>query len=178
MYMYFYSIAGSSAIIYAFAGEFHDNTYRPKVVSWIASFVALGNIYLPGFAWLILPGEWSIALHVLFRPWRLLIIVYSLPCVLFAFLVFLLPESPKFLMSQGKHAEALEILQKIYAVNTRKSRKEYGVTELIWEEYDVVDDKKPSLFKSMWVQTTPLFKKPLLVKTIMVCCLQYGIFTS
>lgn len=174
----YFSVAGSSAIVYAFAGEFHGNVYRPKVVSWIATFVALANIYLPGLAWLILPGEWSIDIHVIFRPWRLLIIAYSLPCVIFAFLVYLLPESPKFLMSQGKHREALEILQKMFARNTGRKQEEYGVTELIWEEYDVVDEKKPSFFKSMWVQTTPLFKKPLLLKTLLVCCLQYGIFTS
>nr|XP_023023357.1 synaptic vesicle glycoprotein 2B-like [Leptinotarsa decemlineata] len=173
-------IGGSSAIIYAYVGEFHDNKYRAKVVSWISTFIALGNMYLPGLAWLILPEEWSYeisGLNVSFRPWRLLMIVYSLPCLFFAVLVFFLPESPKYLISQGKHQEALAILRKIFSINSGKSEDEFPVSSIIWEETSEVNhEKNEGLLRSMWEQTAPLFRKEYLLRTMMVSMLQFIMF--
>lgn len=167
-------------MIYAFAGEFHDNVYRPKVVTWMATFVAFGNIYLPALAWLVLDFEWSYpisALNVSFRPWRLLVILYSVPCLIFASLLYLLPESPKYLLSQGRNGEALKIIKNIYEINN--PRKEFPVKELLWEEQNVVDKNgKKHFFGSLWQQTIPLFHKPFLTKTFMLCFLQYGLFIS
>lgn len=147
----------------------------------MATFVALGNIYLPSLAWLILSYHWAYpigTLNILFRPWRLLVILYSLPSLIFAILLYLLPESPKYLLSQGRSAEALEIVKNIHKIN--KPGKEFAVKELFWDDLNVVakSDGKSNLFKSMWKQTTPLFHKPFLWKTFMLCFLQYGLFTS
>lgn len=154
--------------------------FRPKVVTWMATFVALGNVYLPALAWLILEYQWSFpipALNVLFRPWRLLVIVYSLPCLVFAILLSFLPESPKYLLSQGRSTEALVIVKRIYEINN--PGKEFLVKELFWEDLHVVaKNENNNLFKSMWKQTIPLFHKPFLWKTFMLCFLQYGLFTS
>lgn len=38
------------------------------------------------------------------------------------------PESPKFLVAQGKHDEALRVLQNIYAGNKGKSPEDYPVS--------------------------------------------------
>ncbi|CAG9865055.1 unnamed protein product [Phyllotreta striolata] len=180
-YLNGFFVGGSSAIIYAYAGEFHDNKCRPKVVSWIATFVAFGNIYLPGLAWVILPQEWSLNLpfDIYFRPWRLLIIIYSLPSLVFLILVIFLPESPKYLMAQGKHQEAFEILQLIFTVNTGKKREEYPVKKILWEDEGNVNHKaNESVLNSIWEQFVPLFKKRFILKTFMVCFLQFAIFLS
>ena len=39
------------------------------------------------------------------------------------------PESPKFLLSKGRHREAVEIFSGIFATNTRKPRSDYPVTK-------------------------------------------------
>nr|XP_023023359.1 synaptic vesicle glycoprotein 2A-like [Leptinotarsa decemlineata] len=173
-------VGGPSAIIYAYAGEFNDNRFRPKVVSWIATFVAFGNMYLPGMAWLILPLEWSYEIpliNIMFRPWRLLVVIYALPSILFAILLCSLPESPKYLISKGQHDEALAILRKMYSVNTGKSQDEFPVSMITWEEdSDLHFEKERGILRSMWEQTVPLFKKGYLLKTLMVSYLHFAIF--
>jgi VNT family MFS transporter (synaptic vesicle glycoprotein 2) len=176
-------IGGASSVVYAYAGEFHDNHYRPKVISWMSTFVAFGNMYLPGLAWLILPDDWKVDLpffNIVFRPWRVLLIVYTLPCLICALCLYYLPESPKFLLTQGKRKEALTVLRQMYVVNTRKEEDSYGVDELVWEELSDDDPFKKDygMWKTMWKQTVPLFKGELLTKTLMMCFLQFGIFAS
>lgn len=154
--------------------------YRPKVVTWMATFVALGNIFLSTLAMLILEFNWSYPvplLNISFRPWRLLIILYSLPCLIFAGLLYFLPESPKYLLSCGRNEDAVEIIRRIHQINN--TGKNFIVKELIWEEKNVVlKSEKHNLFKSMWKQTVPLFHKPFLSKTCMLCFLQFGLFAS
>ena len=41
--------------------------------------------------------------------------------------MFLTPESPKHMMTDGRHREALESLRRIYTINTWKSRDSYPV---------------------------------------------------
>lgn len=176
------SVGGSSAVVYAYVGEFHDKTYRPKVVTWIATFVALGNMILPGLGWIILPETWKIPITILgiyFRPWRFLIIVYSLPSVLAALFIYLLPESPKYLLTEGKNDDALNILKKVYSFNTGKHPDDFPVKEVFWEEDGAENiSKKHGLLKTMWKQTVPLFKRHFIAKTVMVCLLQFGAFAS
>lgn len=140
-------------------------------------------MYLPGLAWLILPDDWKVDLpffNIVFRPWRVLLIVYTLPCLLCALCLYYLPESPKFLLTQGKRKEALTVLRQMYVVNTRKEEDSYGVDELVWEELSDDDPFKKDygMWKTMWKQTVPLFKGELLTKTLMMCFLQFGIFAS
>jgi VNT family MFS transporter (synaptic vesicle glycoprotein 2) len=94
--------------------------------------------------------------------------------------LYYLPESPKFLLTQGKRKEALTVLRQMYVVNTRKEEDSYGVDELVWEELSDDDPFKKDygMWKTMWKQTVPLFKGELLTKTLMMCFLQFGIFAS
>ena len=46
-----------------------------------------------------------------------------------AFGLYFFPESPKFLMSQGRNEEALEVLKTIYASNTGNHRDDYPVSK-------------------------------------------------
>ncbi|KAK9884628.1 hypothetical protein WA026_007468 [Henosepilachna vigintioctopunctata] len=172
-------VGGASSITYAYIGEFHNDKLRPKIVSGVAVFVAFGNTYLPGMAWVILPQEWRVNiefLNLVFRPWRLLLIIYALPSLLFAVLIYLLPESPKFLMTQGKYQEALEILKSMFSINKGMSKDDFVVSEITWEDTGPV--KERSFLKTIWKQTAPILKRPLLYKTIGVSILQFGIFAS
>lgn len=57
-----------------------------------------------------------------------------MPSFLVAALLFYLPESPKFLIMQGRQEKALIILQGIYAINTGKPPDAYPVKELLVDE--------------------------------------------
>lgn len=61
------------------------------------------------------------------RTWQVFLAVSSAPSLLSGFLHIFLPESPKFLMSQGNYKKALDSLQRIYKLNKRKSRESYPV---------------------------------------------------
>lgn len=176
------SVSGSSAVVYAYVGEFHDNIYRPKVVSWLATFVAFGNMIIPGFAWLLLPLDIQYEIPfigIVFRSWRLLVLTYGSPSVIAATCIYMLPESPKYLLTQGLKDDALNIMKKMYKINTGKDEDTFPVSDITLNEISAgIDKKKEGIFKSMWKQTVPLFKPPFALKTFLVCVLQFGTFAS
>lgn len=173
-------MGGCSAISYAYIGEFHNIFYRPKVVSWAACFVALGNMYLPGMAWLILPHSWSQkvpGLGIMFKPWRLLMIVYALPSILVSLLLLFLPESPRYFLGQGDNKQVLTVLKKMFVMNTGKKASTFPFTEAQLNlENKVAVSKKSGLLTSIWRQTKPLFETAYVVKTLLLCYLQYVSF--
>ncbi|GFW33465.1 transposable element Tcb2 transposase [Trichonephila clavipes] len=65
---------------------------------------SIGYLILPLFAWLL-------------RDWLWIHIVITLPCFFLLSTWWLLPESPRWLLSQGRHEEALEVLSKAAKVN-------------------------------------------------------------
>lgn len=69
-----------------------------------------------------------------YNSWRIFLLVMSLPSFLVAALLFLLPESPKFLISSGRHDEALEVFRGIYLMNTGRSKEDYPVKQLMIDE--------------------------------------------
>lgn len=168
-------------MVYAYCGEFHDNRARPKAISWMSTSIALGNMFLPGLAWSILPGEWAFdipGIQIAFRPWRLLMIAYTIPTIIFTIVFFCLPESPKYLIMMGRKDEALDILRTMYATNFKTNKESFPVGELTWDELGEIPPKQYGVFMSMWKQTAPLFKRDLARKTAMVCFLQFAIFLS
>lgn len=79
-------------------------------------------------AWAVLPLDFRIDFGAyFFRSWRLLVILYASFFILAAILMSFGPESPKYLVSQGKPDEALKVLQTIYAKNKGKSPDLYPV---------------------------------------------------
>ena len=63
-----------------------------------------------------------VILYLRHGPWRLyLLLLNSLSLISFVLINFL-PESPKFLLSIGKHDEAISILKKIHDTNFGKGK--------------------------------------------------------
>lgn len=98
---------------------------------------------------------------------------------------FDITESPKFVLVQGKSAEAYEILQTVYRINNGKSST--------FEKFDILEDTESienrkrihentqgrfPLLKSIWTQTAPLFKPPYLFSTVLICLIQFPIFMT
>ncbi|KAI5696474.1 hypothetical protein M8J75_013461 [Diaphorina citri] len=90
--------------------------------------------------------------------------------VIVAFLLFMLPESPKFLLARNKHEEAMQVFRHIYAINSGKDPSFYPVKSLLMEDkphHIVADPKKcTSSLKTMVMEilenTRLLFTKPIL----------------
>lgn len=69
-----------------------------------------------------------------YNSWRIFLLVMSLPSFVVAALLFLLPESPKFLITTGRHEAALEVFRGIYLMNTGRSKELYPVKQLLVDE--------------------------------------------
>lgn len=83
----------------------------------------------PGLAWIIIPLPISFDFYgIRYNSWRLFLGAISLPIFTIAIVILSYPESPKFLVSQGKTNEALAILRTIYAVNTGRDKSEFPVS--------------------------------------------------
>ncbi|CAG9785740.1 unnamed protein product [Diatraea saccharalis] len=121
-------IACPAAAPYSFIGEILPQQYRDFALSVTNSMQIMGSAVVPLLAWAILPEEFRLNFGTYeFRSWRLLCVVYALLLILAAGLLSFGPESPKFLVSQGKHDEALEVLRTMYAANKGKSRDDFPV---------------------------------------------------
>ncbi|XP_053688006.1 synaptic vesicle glycoprotein 2B-like [Sabethes cyaneus] len=159
-----------SATVYAYLGEFCTSSKRAQMIAFTAIFAMATMVYIALTGWWILSYDWSwsITSYYHFRPWRLLFIVYTLPGVAAALLLQLFPESPKFFVAQGKVDSALTVLQHCYRKN-KGSLEGFSVSALQSEES--FSGIKLGVFHSLWQQTAPLFKWPLLLY-FSVCCLQ------
>ena len=71
-----------------------------------------------------------------FRPWRLGLIIYSIPGVIGGLLCIRLPESPKYLLSIKKDNEAYEAVEWIHKVN--KGNEKHTVFDIIALKSDEV----------------------------------------
>ncbi|XP_044727471.1 organic cation/carnitine transporter 7-like [Chrysoperla carnea] len=173
-------VSSSASIIYAYVSEFHGLNHRPAVLTFTSSFVALASITVPAMAWIILPMDWSFdisSLGITYRPWRLLIILFSLPNLLFVCLLLCFPESPRFLVQINKSEEALNILRNIFTWNTGQDKNMFPVRNIINKEgFTTTKDPKSSCLTNFSKQLTPLFLPPFWTKTLLICSIQFGSF--
>lgn len=154
----------------------------------MGSSVVLGVlcILMPVIAWLVINEDWQFnipLIDIAYKPWRLFLVICTLPG-LFAFLIMLyLPESPKFLLGQGKQAEAYRVLQHMNEMNSGKNSplepfEIHEEAESIENRQRILDSKNSRfpLLTSAWNQTVPLFKRPYLFPTVLICTIQFSIF--
>ncbi|CAG2053466.1 unnamed protein product, partial [Timema podura] len=141
-----------------------------------------------GLAWLVIPQPWSFQLAwFTFNSWRVFVFLCAVPSILTClFLFFFLPESPKYYLVKGREEEALTILGWMYSLNNNTSPEDYPIKsikmELPPEELERLKalSESPTLLtvvKSVWYQTAPLFCRPHLGATLLVCFTQFGLFT-
>lgn len=115
--------------------------------------------------------------------WRLYIVVVSSIWFLSFVILCFLPESPKFVLGQGKRAEAYQILQKINRINNGNGSplepfELYEEPESIENRRRFMESKSSRfpLFSTIWIQTAPLFKLHLF-PTILLCFIQFCIYS-
>nr|CAD7434482.1 unnamed protein product [Timema monikensis] len=181
-------VCGPSAIVYAYIGEFHAAPTRARAIVFVSVVVSIASIGQPGLAWLVIPQPWSFQLAwFTFNSWRVFVFLCAVPSILTClFLFFFLPESPKYYLVKGREEEALAILRRMYSLNNNRSPDDYPIksikVELRPEELERLKalSERPTLLtvvKSVWHQTAPLFCRPHLGATLLVCSTQFGLFT-
>ncbi|KAL9878785.1 synaptic vesicle glycoprotein 2A-like isoform X2 [Glossina fuscipes] len=177
-------ISGGSATIYAYLGEFHMDRTRSRAMMGSAFIFALGAMCMPFLAFIVINQDWSFPLPflgIIYKPWRLFIIVCGITGLFCGLSLYYLPESPKYLLSAKREEEAKQVLQKIYRINCGKD--ELKLPHLLPEDDCAeikIAMKSSSLLKTflntMWNQTTPLFHKKYLRSTLIVCTTQFWIY--
>lgn len=95
--------------------EFHCLKNRAKYTNW-AALGMTASIFAQALLGLIfLPMDWSRPmLGIVFRPWRLYLLVSSFVLAIALLAAIRLPESPKFLLAIGKNQECLDVLKRLY----------------------------------------------------------------
>ncbi|XP_012261674.3 synaptic vesicle glycoprotein 2B-like isoform X2 [Athalia rosae] len=183
---------GPYAISMSYCAEFHGGKERGRVLLYLGLFSAIGNIAVPVLAWLVIPQTWEIVLFdglFVYNSWRLFLTLCGAPTLVgFVALIFF-PESPKFLMSQGRNDEALEIFKKMYTMNTGNSSDQYPIESL--ENGINISGSKKSLrsvsskngtecknvlqgLADGFKQMKPLFFMPHLLRLLLVVSIQFG----
>jgi MFS transporter, VNT family, synaptic vesicle glycoprotein 2 len=82
---------------------------------------------------------------------------------------------------QGKEEKVLQILRKIYKINTSNDPKHYLVSKII-EDFESIEETSPednsSPFQRLVTQTKSLFSGENLKKTVLVCVVQFLLFAG
>lgn len=163
-------ISSCQACNYSYLGEFHGNKTRTRGVTLLSTFIPLAFIFMPAIAALTLPLQlnWYI-FNMNFTSWRIFILCNGIPGYIALFILPFFPESPRYLLVQGRKDEALQVLQTVYSYNTGLSKNDYPVkeisTEISGSSLSNVKTISDGL-KLIWYQTIPLFYKERIWQTM------------
>ncbi|KAH8413996.1 hypothetical protein KR222_000696, partial [Zaprionus bogoriensis] len=195
-------VNGPAAVLFTYLTELHGPKYRSYVLMVVGMITSLSLLMLPVMAWAIFPRDWDFVLFdsLEIHSWQIFLFVCALPSFISGIGLFLMPESPKFLMSQGRNSEALQAFQKIYRINTGKPNDSYPIKSLVLEvpsreaQKDevvyTIEDKpeaptrpvKPqsrTVMESLSAgmrQMKPMFHKPLLGLALNCYTIQFSMF--
>ncbi|CAH0582806.1 unnamed protein product [Chrysodeixis includens] len=163
---------------YTLLGESCSEKARDSYMLIMTSVLDFSLAAYVAVAYFILNMDFSYDMGALtFTPWRLLALALALPLGIGAFGTHFFYESPKFLVNVQRHDEALECLRKIWRRNNGKGDK-YPVKRIILNEEGNERRKDASLVQSLWEQIVPLFKPPLLWRSIMLYFFTAVIFST
>lgn len=111
--------------------------------------------------------------------WRIFLIA-DLSITLLALCgLFLLPETPKYQLVQGRVEEALQTLRNMYAQNSGRPASEYPVERLMQQSGGASLSSVHGFcdaVKLIWQQTVPLFYRSRILHTLNICIIQFMIY--
>lgn len=173
--------------------SFHNNTYElieiltEFIFYLMISYTMYRALLTTAAGWYVLSLHWMLDIpgtELTIKPWRLLFFVYTIPTLIGAFWLMILPESPKFYLSRGRESEAFEILLRLYLENhPHAALDDFAVKHIAPEAGQ--KDRSTSLKRtgscwkvacSVWNQTVPLFQKQNVINFVICCVVQFGLF--
>ncbi len=102
-----FGVGGTLPVDYSIFAEYLPARKRGRYLVLLEAFWALGAILAAGLAWLIVPR----------LGWRALLAVSALPGLIIFFIRRHIPESPRYLLVNGKPEEARDVLQLVAREN-------------------------------------------------------------
>ncbi|XP_013137783.1 PREDICTED: synaptic vesicle glycoprotein 2A-like [Papilio polytes] len=167
---------GPFAVLISYIAELHRTELRARVILLTSLFYTIANTTLPLLAWAMLTHTWDFYLfggRFVIHSWNLFLLATALVPLLTGLAFLCLPESPKFLMSRGRNAEALEVFRKIYKMNTGKSKEQFPVTRLV-EERSQEQGRGVAALRGGAAQLAPLFRPPHAPWLLLMCAIHIG----
>lgn len=177
-------IGAPGSIIFSYIAEFQPPKYRSRCVCFCGFLFTTSWLVLPALAHFILPL--NIRCHVYdilsITPWRLFMIIITIPELLLAIWFLRMTESPKFYLATGNTTMALIVLRNMFAVNTRKSAVLYPVKYLISDltpegnRLKKISSKGKILrmLEKITGEIGNLFRPPLLKITVLTCSIMFA----
>ncbi|HHH83790.1 MAG TPA: MFS transporter [Chloroflexi bacterium] len=102
-----FGVGGTLPVDYAIFTEYLPRRNRGRYLVLLESFWALGTILAAGLAWLIVPRF----------GWRPLLAISAIPGAIIYFIRRYVPESPRYLLVDGRPEEARSILEQVAREN-------------------------------------------------------------
>jgi putative MFS transporter len=157
------AIGGTLPVDYSIMAEYLPTKYRGKFLVYLESFWALGTIIVALLAWILIPHP-----QLQETGWRWLLVASALPGVLGYWVRRSVPESPRYLLTQGRADEARTVLQRVAEVN--------GVTITVGA-LEATTRRTSSSFATIW--NSSLVRRTLLLSMVWfgLSLGYYGIFT-
>ena len=135
------AVGGASVTVPTYLAEMSPAERRGRIVTQNELMIVSGQLLAFIFN-AILGTTMGDSSHV----WRYMLAIAALPAILLFFGMLRLPESPRWLVSKKKNAEALNVLEKIRHINQAESEYQ-GIKETFVEETNV----RKATFKDLTV---------------------------
>lgn len=102
-----FGVGGTLPVDYSIFSEYLPRDRRGRWLVLLESFWAVGTIVAAGLAWLLVPT----------LGWRSLLAVSALPGLIVFFIRRHIPESPRYLLIEGREEEARAVLEQVARAN-------------------------------------------------------------
>ncbi|XP_011692708.1 PREDICTED: synaptic vesicle glycoprotein 2B-like [Wasmannia auropunctata] len=176
-------VSGPYASLMAYCAEFYGASGRTKIPILVGFSVSFGNIFNAALAWLVVPQPWSIVLWdgaFVYNSWRIFLSLCGVSSLIGVVCISFFPESPKFLMTQNRNEDALEVFKTIYNMNTGLPKDNYPIRALsdvnlnsITAEQSKCDNSTKASLKNGIQQMKPIFLNPHLSRIILFVVIQF-----
>jgi putative MFS transporter len=111
------AVGGTLPVDYALMAEFLPTRQRGKWLVALEGFWAVGTVA-------IALAAWALSAYGVEHAWRWLFVFTAMPAVIGIWLRFWVPESPLFLLRQGRSTEAVGVLNRVLRINRKPPLEE------------------------------------------------------
>lgn len=185
-----FAIIGSTSIIFAYMGEFLDHAHRDVFLTRLELFWTFGIICLPIIGFAILPFKFELGDRnsFIYNSWRLFVFACGIPSLIAFIAIYRMPESPRFLLIQGKLEKTKQVLERMFVSNTGKPKEEFSV-KVLSESADAefyyfqrvrnisFNKRVKNLFKGIYRQHRDLFRGRSLFNILITCFVDFGLIS-
>ncbi|EDV28447.1 uncharacterized protein TRIADDRAFT_19863 [Trichoplax adhaerens] len=119
-----FGTGGVLPVALAYVIEFFPRKYRGMAGFSANAYWSFGNIYAAVMALLIITRSIAIPIgNIVLTGWRIFTIVCAIPPLIALISLAFMPNSPRFLIKQGKREKTLSVINRIHRINSYCSNK-------------------------------------------------------